>query len=239
MNSKPGRSPLYVQVRATLIERIAGGAYKPGEALPNEFAIAAELGVSQGTARKALDSLARDGLVLRYQGRGTFVAGQTPADVLFRFFKIYDGEGKRVEPASREARVTSGKATVREARVLQLAQQTAVTRIARTRLAGATPIIRENIVVAAETFPGLGANGHVPNTLYDVFQHQFGVIVSHADERIEAVAAGVRDGRHLGVEVGTPLLKIDRITFSLGGLPIEWRVSLCHLDGLHYRAELR
>ena len=238
MSDKTGRSPLYVQVRTIVLERIASGTYKPGAALPNEFDIAAELGVSQGTARKALDSLARDGLVVRRQGRGTYVAEQTPADVLFRFFKVYRDDGERVQPTSRNVRVTRAKATVREARVLAIEKSSAVIRIARTRCFEATPIIRETICVPANMFPGLDS-GNVPNTLYDLFQHKYGITVSHAHERIEAVRAGDRDARQLEVIPGTPLLKVDRITHGLGELPIEWRVSLCHLKGLHYRVDLR
>jgi GntR family transcriptional regulator len=237
--AKSNRNPLYVQVRAVLLERIATGIYRPGEVLPNEFAIADELGVSQGTARKAIDSLARDQLVVRRQGRGTFVAEQTPADVLFRFFKIYTSTGERVQPSSRDTRVTRGKASAREGQALQISRSASVIRISRTRLNGDIPIIRESIVVPEKRFPGIGMNGDVPNTLYDLFQHQYGVTVTHTSENIEAVVARAREAKHLHVKIGAPLLKIDRQTFGLDNRPIEWRVSLCHLIGLHYRAELR
>jgi GntR family transcriptional regulator len=237
--AKSNRNPLYVQVRAVLLQRIASGVYRPGEALPNEFAIADELGVSQGTARKAIDSLARDQLVVRHQGRGTFIAEQTPSDVLFRFFKIYTSSGERVQPSSRDTRVTRGRASARESQALQISKSTNVIRISRTRLNGDTPIIRETIVVPEKRFPGIGMNGVVPNTLYDLFQHQYNVTVTHTSENIEATAARAREARHLQVEIGTPLLKIDRQTYGLDAQPIEWRVSLCHLIGLHYRAELR
>ena len=71
--------PLYAQVREHLVERIRSGEWKPGQLIPNEFEIAAEFGVSQGTARKAISELAAEGLVLRRQGRGTFVVEHTPA----------------------------------------------------------------------------------------------------------------------------------------------------------------
>lgn len=239
INAKSDRSPLYVQVRAVILERIENGTWKPGALLPSEIALGRELGVSQGTVRKGLDSLVGDQLLVRRQGRGTFVADHTPADVLFRFFKIYTQTGERVLPSSRDVRVRQGAATKREAGILKISADEEVIRVARTRLAGDRPIIREMIVVPAATFPGLGTDGTVPNTLYDLFQHQYGITVSHANERIEAVAAPVRDARHLGLEVGAPLLKVDRLTFGLGQRPIEWRVSLCHLKGLQYIVELR
>jgi GntR family transcriptional regulator len=237
--AKAARSPLYVQVRSVILERIENGTWKPGALLPSEIALGNELGVSQGTVRKGLDSLVHDRLLVRRQGSGTFVADHTPADVLFRFFRVYTEAGERVLPSSRDVRVRTAAATKREAGILDLAVGSAVIRIARTRLAGETPIIREMIVVAAAQFPGLGAGGKVPNTLYDLFQHRYGVTVSHAEERIEAVAANKRDARHLGLDAGAPLLKVDRTTFGIGARPIEWRVSLCHLNGLRYIVELR
>lgn len=239
INAKAERRPLYVQVRAVILERIENGIWKPGALLPSEIALGRELGVSQGTVRKGLDSLVRDQLLVRRQGSGTFVADHTPADVLFRFFKVYTQTGERVLPSSRDVRVRRGKATKREAGMLKLLANAEVIRVARTRLTGERPIIREVIVVPAAMFPDLGANGSVPNTLYDLFQHQYGVTVSHAEERIEAVAAPAREARHLDLDTGAPLLKIDRLTLGLGDRPIEWRVSLCHLKGLQYIVELR
>lgn len=239
MNGKPGRSPLYVQVRSVILERIENGTWKPGALLPSETALGRELGVSQGTVRKGLDSLVRDQLLVRRQGRGTFVAEHTPTDVLFRFFKIHTRSGERVLPSSRDVRVRKARANAREAGQLRIEPGDPVLRIDRTRLTGRRAIIREMIVVPAQKFPGLGADGAVPNTLYDLFQHRYGITVSHADERIEAVAATSRVARHLDVATGAPLLKVDRLTFGLGRRPIEWRVSLCNLKGLKYVVELR
>src|SRR5258708_39970728 len=93
-----GSRPLYARVRERLIERIRSGEWKPGQLIANEFEIAAEFGVSQGTARKAIGDLAAEGLVVRRQGRGTFVVEHTPAHVLFRFFNLFDAAGSCVVP---------------------------------------------------------------------------------------------------------------------------------------------
>ncbi|MBU2533400.1 MAG: GntR family transcriptional regulator [Alphaproteobacteria bacterium] len=232
-------APLYVQARTLILERIEAGTYGPGKVLPSEFALADELGISQGTVRKALDTLVADRFLVRRQGRGTFVADHTPADVLFRFFKFYTRDGERVLPSSRDTRVRHRIANASECARLQLECGSRIISITRTRLHGRTPVIREKIALPAETFPGLGANGTVPNTLYDLFQHQYGITVTHASERIEPAAASARDAAHLGLAAGSPLLRIDRLTFGLGKQPIEWRVSLCHLKGVYYLSELR
>ena len=233
------QSPLYVQVRSVVLERIQNGTWKPGAALPSEIALGQELGVSQGTVRRGLDSLVTDQLLVRRQGLGTFVADHTPADVLFRFFKLYTNAGERVLPSSRDVRVRRGPATKREAAALRIDPGAEVVRIARTRLAGKIPIIRESIALPADIFPDIGIDGTVPNTLYDFFQHRYGITVSRADERVEPATARAREARYLGLEAGAPLLLINRTTFGLEPRPIEWRVSLCHLKGMHYQIELR
>jgi GntR family transcriptional regulator len=235
---RPDSRPLYQQVRALLRERITHGVWSPGALLPSEFAIAEELGVSQGTVRKALDILCEQGLIVRRQGRGTFVAEHTPAEVLFRFFKIYRADGEQVLPESRGARARAGRATAGEQAALALEAREAVWRISRTRFAAGRPFIRETITLAMCRFPALDKWGVLPNTLYDLFQKEYGLTIGRADERINAVAAGAREAGHLDVAVGAPLLRIDRRAYGLDEQPIEWRVSLCHLKSMHYLATL-
>ncbi len=239
MPAKAEQRPLYVQVRQILRQRIEAGDWAPGAGLPSEFALADEVGVSQGTVRKALDALAEEGLIVRRQGRGTFVARHTPAEVLFRFFKIYGDDGERVLPESRDTRIREAKATQREARELALSQKEAVWRITRTRLAAGRPFVRETITVAKRRLPDLGDRDNLPNTIYDLFQRDYGLTIGRAEERIDAIKASQRDADHLAIQPGTPLLRIDRLAYALDDQPIEWRVSLCHLKNMHYLATLR
>ncbi len=236
---RPGARPLYKQVRQILRQRIEAGDWAPGVGLPSEFALAAELTVSQGTVRKALDALAEEGLIIRRQGRGTFVAEHTSAEVLFRFFKIYRRDGERVLPESRDTRIREVKASPREARELRLRAKEAVWRITRTRLAAGRPFVRETITLAKRRLPDLGTRASLPNTIYDLFQRDYGLTIGRAEERIDAVTAGRRDADYLDIEAGAPLLRIDRLAYALDDQPIEWRVSLCHLKNMHYLATLR
>jgi GntR family transcriptional regulator len=228
--------PLYVQVRERLLERIRSGAWKPGQLIPNEFEIAAEFGVSQGTARKAISELASEGLVVRRQGRGTFVVEHTPAHVLFRFFNIYDASGVAVIPDSRDTRSTVERASAAERKALALADNASVIRIRRTRTAKGIPFITETITLPEAPFPGLAGKAALPNTLYDMFQKVYGVLLTHTDDRLSAATADADTAATLGIAPGTPLLRIERVAFSLDDRPIEWRVSLCHLAGGYYLA---
>jgi GntR family transcriptional regulator len=228
------RRPLYARVRDRIREQINSGFWEPGRPLPNEFELGRRFGVSQGTVRKALDILTQDRVVVRRQGLGTFVSEHTSAAVLFRFFQFRDNRGRRVVPASRTIRTRYAKATKTEARRLELAVGAAVIRHVRVRAHEGRPFIFETLVLPAAVFPGLGRDGDLPNTLYDRFQKEFGITVDHAEEQIGTRAANAQAARMLGIEVGTPLLKIDRRTVALSGMVIEWRVSLCHMAGLHY-----
>ena len=235
---KPDARPLYEQVRELLFGRIQDGTWTPGTALPNEFQLADELGVSQGTVRKALGALTADKLLVRRQGRGTFVAAHTPADVLFRFFQFYDSDGNRVIPASRDRRTRSGKAKVAEARQLDLERSDRVIRHSRIRTVNEEPIIIELIVLPEALFKGLGDKSAVPNTLYDLFQKEYGITVGQAVERLTVIQADAGQAKALGTDVGAPLLKIDRLAHAIDGRPIELRISICQLRDLHYKVNL-
>jgi len=228
--------PLYAKVREQLVARIRSGVWKPGQLIPSEFEIAAEFGVSQGTARKAIGALAAERLVMRQQGRGTFVVEHTPAHVLFRFFNMFDAAGKLIIPDSRRTRPTAGRATSAEATALQLAPGAEVIRIDRVRTRAGIPFISETIRLPRELFADLAQIEELPNTLYDLFQKTYGILLVRTEDRLSATAADAETAGVLNLAPGTPLLRVDRTAFGLDDRPIEWRVSLCHLQGAHYLA---
>ncbi len=231
--------PLYAQVRDQLIERIRSGVWKPGQLIPNEFEIAAEFGVSQGTARKAIEALASERLVLRRQGRGTFVVEHTPAHVLFRFFNIMDHAGSPITPDSTKVSAVVAQSTDEEQTRLALTAGDEVIRISRVRTRDGNPFIAETIALPAELFPGLIDLPVIPNTLYDLFQKSYGILMMRTDDRLTAVSADADAAAKLGVAPGAPLLRIDRTAFGLDERPIEWRTSLCHLENAHYIARTK
>jgi GntR family transcriptional regulator len=239
LRDRDTNQPLYAQLRARLIERIRSGEWKPGQLIANEFEIAAEFGVSQGTARKAISDLASEGLVVRRQGRGTFVVEHTPAHVLFRFFNLFDGAGRAVIPDSRDSKALLAAASAEERNSLGLDRDAKVIRITRTRTRDGSPLMRETIALPEDLFPGLAERQELPNTLYDLFQKVYGVFVMRTDDRLCAVAADAETAAALGIAPGAPLLKIDRIAFGLDDRPLEWRVSFCHLGDAHYLARTR
>lgn len=233
-----GFRPLYRQVRDRLMRRIADGQWQPGQALPSEMQIAAEFGVSQGTVRKAMDEMAAEHILVRRQGRGTFVSEHTEQRVLFQYFKLVPDDGERAFPESVAIACTEGAASAEEAARLAIEQGAAVIRIRRVRSLRGTPCVSEGIVLPAALFPGL-AEAEIPNNLYALYAAQYGVTISRATEQLKAVPAALGDALALKVPVGTPVLRIDRVALTLDGIPAEWRVDFCRTDTIHYLSDLR
>ncbi|MET0314669.1 MAG: GntR family transcriptional regulator [Hansschlegelia sp.] len=233
-----GFRPLYRQVRDRLIRRLVDGVWAPGEPLPSEFQLAAELGVSQGTVRKALDAMAAENLVVRRQGRGTFVARHDEERIMFQFFKLVCDDGRRSFPQSKVLALSAGKANAAEREALKLGKDDRVIRIRRLRSIDGAPVIIENIALPDAMFPGLAAM-EVPNNLYGLYAVHFGITVASTREQLKAVALPETDASTLGVAPGAPALKIDRLALSLERQPVEWRVSTCLTDKVHYLSELR
>ncbi len=234
----PRARPLYAQVKALILQRLIAGAWRPGELLPSEFQLADSFGVSQGTMRKALDALAADNVVVRRQGRGTFVAEHDHRRALFHFFHLVGPDGVRRLPESRLVSVRKGLAGRIEAGCLGIGRGTPVIRIRRVRSLDGHPAIAETIALPQLLFPDLADIREVPNTLYDLYERRYGVTIARAVERLSAVAADGRDAKLLGIARGAPLLEIDRTALALDGRPVEWRVSRCLTATHHYQVEL-
>lgn len=234
----PAARPLYAQVKALMLDALIAGRWRADEPLPNEFRLADEFGVSQGTVRKALDELAAENLVVRRQGRGTFVAGHDHDRALFHFFHLVDADGARRLPQSRVLSVREGKAGREDAAHLDIARGDPVVRIQRVRDLDGRAAIVETIAVAGAVFPGLTGKQPLPNTLYDLYQRDYGITIARAVERLGAVAADERDAKLLGIAPGAPLLQIDRTALALDGRPVEWRISRCLTTTHLYQAEL-
>ena len=232
-----GFRPLYRQVRDVLVKRIADGVWQAGQALPSEPEIAADLGVSQGTVRKALDEMTAQNLVVRRQGRGTYVARHDDARILFQFFKLVPDSGERTFPDSRCLEVKK-HADARAADVLGLKPRDPVVQIERVRSLRGEACVAERIRLPAALFRGIESRD-LPNNLYELYASEFGVTIGRASEKLKAVAAEDWAATALGVPVGTPLLQVDRLAYDLDGRRVEWRVSLCRTETIHYWSDLR
>jgi GntR family transcriptional regulator len=235
----PGFRPLYRQAYDFLIKRISEGAWRPGEALPSEQALAAEMGISQGTVRKALDAMTAEKLIERRQGKGTYVAEQTQERALFRFFRLAYPGGPRATPACGDETVRRRAAKPREAEKLGLAAGAKVVEIARVRLIDSQPAVNETIILPLALFPDIDRREPLPNALYSLYQSAYGINIVVAEEELRADLARKEDAAKLGLPIGAALLHIERVAVALDGARVEWRISRCDTRHLVYAVTIR
>ena len=93
-----GSIPLYMQIKGLLVARVTEGKWAPGDIIPSEMQLAQELKVSQGTVRKAITELVENNVLVRRQGKGTFVASHDYDRALFHFFHIVNDSGNKILP---------------------------------------------------------------------------------------------------------------------------------------------
>ena len=229
-------SPLYLQIIDLLVDRIRDGAWSPGDLIQSEMKLASELGVSQGTVRTAITALVENRVLIRKQGRGTFVANHDDNRALFHFFHITDNQGNKVLPISEILSFKQKESSRFEAERLNLAADAQVLKIERVRSIAGKPTILETIVLPAASFNGLidMDPSELPNTLYQLYESSFGITIHSAEEKLRAVIARTREAKILGVESGTPLLEIERIALTLDKTPVELRVSRLSTKNHYY-----
>jgi GntR family transcriptional regulator len=219
--------PLYEMVDSQIRKRLVENYWQPGAMLPSEMQLAAELGVSQGTVRRALDGLVAEGLLYRRQGLGTFVSEMEDRRSLFLFFNMVADDGRQEMPAAQLLDASSGLADDEEARRLALPSGARVRRLLRLRLFRARPTIVERVVVSESLLPGLGVDTAPPDHLFRHYEITYRVTVVAAEETLRAVAATPAEAAMLDIPVGGPLLEVTRVAFTLDRTPVEFRVSRC------------
>ena len=222
------------------MQRLASHDWKPGDLLPSEPRLAEELGVSPGTVRKALDEMTAQNLLVRRQGKGTYVTTHSPDRALFHFFHMVRDDGIRELPDSTVLFIRPAAANRNERKKLGLPSSSKVIRIKRVRAFDGIPAIYEDIAVSVKRFAGLDKYpaGDLPNTIYRLYEEEFRVVVTRAEERIRAIAADRTDAKYLNIPAGNPVLEIDRLAFGHENDVIEWRVSRCLTTEHYYLSEL-
>jgi GntR family transcriptional regulator len=236
----PAFRPLYEQIKILLTQSLVAGEWKPGESIPSEMDLAARFQVSQGTVRKAIDALASENIVVRRQGKGTFVASHNEPSYQYRFLRVMPDTGEKLHPKNQFFGLERGKAGSEAARALGLKAGANVMSFKRVMSFGGRPMILDEIVFEANQFPGLtlAELEEFSGSVYSFYETVFGVRMIRAEERLRAVAADGVAATHLRVAKGSPLLCVDRIAFTYGDKPVEWRRGLCVTDGFSYFNEL-
>lgn len=240
----PVFQPLYQQIKALILRSLQQGEWKPSELIPSEQELALRYKVSQGTVRKAIDELAAEHLLLRRQGKGTFVATHHEERVQYRFLRLHsDASALDVtqEPPLREVldckRV---RASAEVARLLELKTGDTVVQIRRRLSFGGKPVVLDDIYLPGGPFKGLSTErlNDYSGPLYALFETEFGTRMIHAEEKLRAVNASQAQAEALAVEPGTALLKVERVSFTYGDKPVEVRYGWYVTTEHYYRNEL-
>lgn len=224
----PTFSPLYRQIKSLILQALDGGEWRPGEAIPSETELAVRFGVSQGTVRKAVDELAAENLLLRRQGKGTFVASHNDPRAFFRFLRLQSISGDFEPSRSVPLECWRAKAGPEAARVLGMQLADPIIIVRRLLEFSGKSVVLDEIYLRGDTFAGLTLDmlKEWQGSLYGLFESHFGVRMVRAEERLRAVAADRISAELLGVKEGSPLLSVERVSFSYGDKPVEWRRGL-------------
>lgn len=239
----PAFSPLYQQIKTLILRSLQAGEWKPGDAIPSEFDLAARYRVSQGTVRKAIDELATDNLLVRRQGKGTFVATHAEQHIQYRFLRLLPDTGDLDSQGPAERHIIDcrrQRASAEVARQLGARTGDPVLQVRRVLSFDASPAILEEIWLPGGPFKGLTVEtlSDDKGPMYALFETQFGVRMVRAVEKIKAVSADSEAAALLQVAEGQPLLSVERIAYTYNDVPMELRRGLYRTDGRHYRNEL-
>ena len=233
-------TPLYKEVKRLLTETISSGEWKPGSAIPAEWRLAERFNVAIGTVRKAVDELVSENILIRQQGRGTFVAAHNRARLMFHFFHIVRNDGSKLTPEVVLLSFASGLADIEEAAHLGINTGAKVFRIRNVLMLAGEPIIFDTIVIPQVRFPKLTAAKFTnrPNTIYHLYQSAYGITVVRSAERLRARLADSESAGVLAVKLRAPLLEIRRVALTFNDVPVEFRRSLVNTEHYEYFSDL-
>ncbi|HEX5125513.1 MAG TPA: GntR family transcriptional regulator [Rhodocyclaceae bacterium] len=240
-NESPTFSPLYRQIKSLIVQALDAGEWLPGQAIPSEQELATRFGVSQGTVRKAIDELSAENLLLRKQGKGTFVASHHDPHASFRFLRLVPLNGSTVPPQSMPLECWRAKAGQEASRNLSVELGSPMIIVRRMLRFENKPVVIDEIYLPGEVFQGMNLEmlQAWQGSLYSLFETRFGVRMVRAQERIRAVAADRSMAEALAVSEHTPLLSVERVAYTYGDKPVEWRRGLystaehCYLNELN------
>ncbi|MXP26586.1 UTRA domain-containing protein [Altererythrobacter indicus] len=228
-------TPLYLQLAHSLREHIKSGALHPGSALPSERDLSELAGMSRVTVRKGIKQLIEEGVLIRKQGSGTFVARriETAGTRLSSFSDEARSRGE--DPGVVWINKSYAQPTEEEAETLQISGSTKVARLSRVRLAGGEPLAIEHAVIPAEFMPDLES---LEDSLYHALEkHGFRPV--SGQQRVRASLATPTEAGILCVEQNSEVLRIERVTQAPDGRIVEFTRSVYRGDRYEFVTELK
>jgi GntR family transcriptional regulator len=232
--------PLYYQLKRTIEQLIESGEWPPDTQVPSERRLCEQFDISRITVRQALAELEREGRLVRSHGRGTYVAEvaiRKPVYPLVSFTQDVREHG--MEPGARVLRFEVAPPAPDVAAALQLKAGESMILLKRQRFANGMPIAVETVHLPASRCPDLLTENLNDKSLYETLQKRFGIVPTRAQQQWQAVPCSPHDAAMLGIEAGSPVLRIEQSTFDAEGRPFEHLESYFRGDKFILMAELR
>lgn len=229
--------PLYKQVYDLLTARLVEGHWRPSEPIPSEIALAKELGVSQGTVRKALNQMVAENLLQRQQGKGTFVAEHTQESSLFRFFRLREPGGESLIPETNVLDSTRRAASAEERDKLGLKAKAQVVELKRLRFLNGQPAIIESVIQPLSVFPDIDKEPELPNSLYTLYQDKYGISIVMVHDELRATTLPEHLAEFLELPEGSPVLMVERASSHIDGRVVELSRAYCSSEKFVYSVQ--
>jgi GntR family transcriptional regulator len=232
--------PLYIQVKQKITQELMSGNWRAGDLIPSEIELAQSYQVSQGTVRKAIDELSIEKILIRRQGKGTYVTTHNEEQIQLRFLRLTSTKGNKEKLESQLLSFEKTRVNSYVANRLNLRPGSSVYKIKRVLTFARKPLILDEIYISTIPFKGLNAEmiNQKKGSLYRLYESNYGIQMLNADEKIKAVSAEAEVSKLLNIKKGHPILGIERVSYTYGNKPIEWRLGLCLTDEYHYQTEL-
>lgn len=229
--------PLYKRVKLDVTRTLSSGEIDPNEPLPTERELATRYGVSIGTVRRAMDELVAEHIVVRQQGRGTFLLPLSADRLLNRFWLICRHDGERNIPIVQTLTFETKMADEDIGASLKLKPKSSIHHIVNLLLIGGEPVILDDVNIPASMFQGLTQKEFISRdtAMYELYQSQYGVSVIQTLDRLHAIEAPSPVASHLGISPFTPILLVDRLAYTFHDTPVERRRSYLNTKHYEYR----
>lgn len=238
--NEESKTPLYHQMSEQICSAIESGRLKPGDPLPSERELCEKYGVSRGTVRQAIQSLANLGYIVKKQGKGTVIKHPTLNHDLIGDYSFGAGmlkQGIKIKSIVIFSDVVVGRKSINSR--LKLGNKSNLVKILRIRCANEEPWIIEHSYLSAEAFPGLQTLDLASGLLVDYLATNYGTRIARVEAFIEPTVADENHAALLGVKVGSPALVLDRILYDGNGIPVVYSQAFVRGDRCRYYFKTR
>lgn len=217
--------PAYMRIQGTITKRLELGLLKPGDLVDSERELARIHRVSLMTARHALTTLEREGLVVRRRGAGTFVA---PPKIHFNKLMSYTEQmsGRGLAISSKLLSIGVIETEQEIAARLSLPATSRLIKVERLRLGGDEPFAIESCYLSGDEYTDLSRARLDRASLFSVLEREHGLQIAYSDEEVDATTADVHTSRLLGIPVGAAVLRIRQQIYSTKAKPALYVLGL-------------